>query len=156
MKGSFWGDAFGLALGDLLGFSKVSAPIPGLDLVLEAFGAVRPFQVFLAAGGSFGVSLGDVCGLATCFGLGVLPRLGVRVLTGEWGILLTCRLLMVLVGDSVGSRVGLRLKLGESLLSWLTTRSGLPRFDLSSLEARLPPYILSEKSVLRSPVFRLT
>lgn len=129
LKGSFGGVIFGLAFGDLLGFSNVSAPIAGLVLVLAEFGAERPFHVFRAAGGSLGVSFGEVW--ATCLGLGVLPRLGVRFLTGEWGILLVWRLLRVLVGDSLGSLVGLRLRLGESLLSRLTVRSGLARLDLS-------------------------
>lgn len=71
-------------MGDLFGLSNVSAPIVGLDLVFVCVGAVLPLQVFLAVGGSFGVSFGDVCtGVAVCFGLGVLPRLGVRFLTGE-------------------------------------------------------------------------
>lgn len=132
--------ALGLALGDLLGLSNVSAPIVGLALDLAWFGAVLPLQVFLAAGGSLGVIFGDVwTGFGVCFGLGVFPRLGVLFLTGEWGILLACRLLMVFVGDSVTWLVGLRLLLGESLLSLMTMRSGLPRLDFSSRDIFLPP-----------------
>lgn len=69
-----------------------------------------------------------------CLGLGVLPLLGVRFLTGECGILLACRLLIVLHGDSDVSRDTLRLLLGESLHSETIIRSGLPRLDLSSTE----------------------
>lgn len=127
----------GFALGDLLGFSKVSAPNVGLAFVFVAVGAVRPLHVFLDDGGNLGVNFGDVwTGLAVCFGLGVLPRLGVRFLTGECGILLAGRLLTVL-GDSTSFI--LRLLLGESLLSVTIIRSELLRIDLSSTELVFRP-----------------
>lgn len=109
-----------LSFGDLFGLSKVSVVIEGLDLFLVWFGAVRPLHVFLVEGGSFGAAFVEVC---WCFGLVSEPRLGVRFLTGEWGIRLGGRLRKVFVGDSEVSL--LRLRLGESLLSWLTARSGL-------------------------------
>lgn len=130
LKASFW--AFGLALGDLFGFSNVSAPIVGLDLVFVWLGAARPPQVLRDVGGNFGANFGEDCWFAVCLGLGVLPLLGVRFLTGECGILLACLLLIVLTGDSEASRVGRRLLLGESLFSCTMMHSGLARLDFSS------------------------